>query len=156
MPTKHTSRTEWDQIMAVLIRRSGGRCEALRFSTGCTGVASDAHHVLGRGVGGRDEVDNLLYVCRPCHREITEHPRRARTAGLLRRVGDRPGTDLVPVESEVCPHCRGGLEHSVTYQDAFIRHGGYGGTRRTEVLACAACNWSRTLMVATEAPPKRR
>ena len=51
--------------------RSQGRCEARLF--GCAFDAGEIHHLLSRGRGGSNEVDNLLHICRPCHHKITIH-----------------------------------------------------------------------------------
>ena len=38
----------------------------------CGGRAVDIHHIQPRGMGGsksRDNIENLMAVCRPCHHE---------------------------------------------------------------------------------------
>lgn len=49
----------------------------------------DIHEVLTRGRGGSIlEEDNLLAVCRPCHRRIGNYPALANELGLTRASWD--------------------------------------------------------------------
>ena len=43
----------------------------------------DAHHVLRRSQGGKDEPGNLVSVHRLCHSYIHEHPLEAKSRGFL-------------------------------------------------------------------------
>ena len=47
------------------------------------GGALDAHHVVRRSQGGKDEYDNLVSVHRVCHRYIHEHVAEAKAKGFL-------------------------------------------------------------------------
>jgi hypothetical protein len=57
--------------------RSKGLCEV--GGPNCTGTATEIHHVVHRGMGGRkgaaksanDSPDNLVHSCQACH--MTEH-----------------------------------------------------------------------------------
>jgi len=60
--------------------RDGGRCQR------CGGALHparwDCHHIGRRRAG--HAIDNLLALCRRCHRWIHEHPTESREAGFLR------------------------------------------------------------------------
>lgn len=64
-------------VRAVVWLRSGGWCEI--GMPGCTRVATDIHHRLGRKVGGRkgeaaEQINlpsNLVHTCRACHESVT-------------------------------------------------------------------------------------
>lgn len=43
----------------------------------------DPHHILPRGRGGKDELDNLVSLHRLCHSFIHEHPIEAKQRGFL-------------------------------------------------------------------------
>jgi len=43
----------------------------------------DPHHILPRGRGGKDELDNLISLHRQCHRYIHEHPVEGKRKGFL-------------------------------------------------------------------------
>ena len=47
------------------------------------GGALDAHHVIRRSQGGKDEVANLVSVHRLCHRAIHDSPSAAKARGFL-------------------------------------------------------------------------
>ena len=52
----------------LLRERSRGVCEARLSQYGCTVDAEDPHHVKSKARGGSDRLENLLHVCRACHR----------------------------------------------------------------------------------------
>ena len=58
--------------------RDKGRCMLIA-SPLCRGWAGrevgEMHHKITRGKGGTDNADNLIWVCRPCHRFVHAHPR---------------------------------------------------------------------------------
>ena len=60
------------------------------------GVLVEIHHRQGRAGDNLNRLSNLLTLCPPCHRFVTEHPDAAYKAGLsVRRTGlDQP--DEVP------------------------------------------------------------
>lgn len=41
----------------------------------CGRVATDLHHLLPRGRGGKDTVENLRPACRRCHDWLHRHPK---------------------------------------------------------------------------------
>lgn len=43
----------------------------------------DPHHVLPRGRGGRDSLENLVALHRNCHDQVHLHPLQSKKAGLL-------------------------------------------------------------------------
>lgn len=59
--------------------------------------------------------------------------------------------DLVPVARRTCA-CGAAQVREVVRQDALIRGGGYGGTRRIESDICLACYAVRVVAVGTERP----
>jgi hypothetical protein len=63
------------------------------------------------------------------------------------------GADLVPVVEQRCP-CGTGMDREVIRQDALLRGGGYGGTKRVETDVCSECGTTRVVAVATERPPR--
>lgn len=64
-------------------QRAEGLCEC-RLSTMCDRYGNQAHHILPRSKGGGDHVDNLAWVCQPCHTWIHNHPTASRVKGLLK------------------------------------------------------------------------
>ena len=63
--------------------RDGYRCRA--GMPGCTGAATQAHHLWPSEKGGPDDLANLLSVCSACHDWIhNKEPRQAKMLGLLR------------------------------------------------------------------------
>ncbi len=71
-------REDWRIRQEVTIRDEG-TCQWCKVPGG----ALDAHHVLRRSQGGKDEVANLKSVHRICHRYIHEHPTEAKARGFL-------------------------------------------------------------------------
>ena len=47
----------------------------------------DGHHLLARSLGGRDELMNVLSVCRRCHEDITGHVVKIRWRNEADRAG---------------------------------------------------------------------
>ena len=84
-------------------------------------------------------------------RRLTDDGRLIDVVPLERERFDT-GKELVPVE-RACPECGGGLALAVQWQDALVRHGGYGGTRRVDTEWCF-CGYERVSAVATERPPR--
>ncbi len=52
-----------DRLGAIVFKREHGTCQGC----GATGVALELHHRVPEAGGGRNEPDNLLALCRPCH-----------------------------------------------------------------------------------------
>lgn len=79
---KAAARREWrDAVMS----RAHGLCEAERLEHDCAGWAHEAHHIVPRGRGGRDELDNGMAVCRQAHFVIHHvSPQAAKDAGYLK------------------------------------------------------------------------
>lgn len=67
----------WRGQRAKLAKRSGGRCEWDDFGRRCRNAATDAAHLTALKMGGdrydstdpRNGLDNLMHLCRPCHRK---------------------------------------------------------------------------------------
>jgi hypothetical protein len=71
------------RLRSAAFRRSKGVCECgfdLRSHTsqGCTRAVTwldgHLHHVVSRGRGGSDTLDNVLFINSACHRRITGEP----------------------------------------------------------------------------------
>ena len=58
---RHETTRAWGRLRQQVLDRADGRCER------CSGVATDAHHVVARAVGGRDALGNLVALCEDCH-----------------------------------------------------------------------------------------
>lgn len=91
------SRRAVGYLAAHLAERSGGRCEAV-WHTGdrCPNLADAIHHRLPRSRASlagdhlldlAGDLDNLAYLCRPCHDTVHANPHRARTAHLANGWG---------------------------------------------------------------------
>lgn len=83
-PVSGKKRKEWEArrvIRMELLVERGPHCEA--HTRVCKGVWSDMHELLARSQGG-DPLDkaNILCVCRPCHRYLTDHHRESINLGL--------------------------------------------------------------------------
>lgn len=62
---------------AKLVERSGHLCERCGYV-----FADEVHHRSSRRMGGTrrpeiNELTNLMHLCSPCHRRVTEHPEEA-------------------------------------------------------------------------------
>jgi 5-methylcytosine-specific restriction endonuclease McrA len=72
--------------------RSGGRCEGVEeicsgnnvHRVRCVKNGSDMHHVKGKGRGGKNTSENIIYLCRSCHRYTHDNPAKARELGLMK------------------------------------------------------------------------
>lgn len=62
---KATKKTETAAIREALFERSRGHCEM------CGDEGSDMHHALSRRVP--QDISNVLFLCRQCHRDITNN-----------------------------------------------------------------------------------
>lgn len=60
---------------------------------------------------------------------------------------------LVAISIERCA-CGARMERETIRQDALLRGGGYGGTKRIETDVCSSCSATRVVAVATEPPPR--
>ena len=74
-------------VKADLLLRSRGRCESPGLSEHCTGYGTAAHHIVRRSQGGANTLDNLAWLCDPCHSYVHANPAHAFTLGLLRSGG---------------------------------------------------------------------
>lgn len=89
------------EVREVLVARSGGWCEA-RLPM-CVGGATDTQHRITQKHGGRhgiardrhNRLSNLLDLCRPCHRWVTDHPLLSEQLGLSLKENDP--TEACPV-----------------------------------------------------------
>lgn len=50
--------------LAFVKKRDKGRCRC------CGGMGTQAHHIVYRSHGGKDDPKNLIWACARCHREI--------------------------------------------------------------------------------------
>lgn len=77
------ARSGWAAVRDACRERDGSFCQR------CEGwvPGGDAHHLLPRGRGGRDELANLVWLCRRCHSWVHTHTAEAEAAGWLRKSG---------------------------------------------------------------------
>jgi 5-methylcytosine-specific restriction endonuclease McrA len=73
---------ELDEITPALLARAHGICEICR-SLPC----EHRHHKLRRSQGGKNTLDNLLFLCHGCHFGVHEFPSFAYANDWLRRRG---------------------------------------------------------------------
>lgn len=98
--SKRNKAVEYAKARAFVYERSGGRCEASVAGV-CEGRGTNAHHKQMRGQGGKDDPENLLWVCGSgttgCHGWIHANPTQAIALGLLVSSFD-PAPGLINVE----------------------------------------------------------
>lgn len=78
-------RSEWADVKAQVRQRAermGTRCEATAIPHRCL-YGIHYHHILPRGRGGTDTVDNTVQLCGFAHRWVHDHPEAANKLGLL-------------------------------------------------------------------------
>ena len=81
---------KWGKIRALVMARDARRCQ-LRIEGVCTIVAEEVDHILPRGLGGGDNLENLRAVCKRCHlgrgmrEDDTQRPRRYSIGGTVTR-----------------------------------------------------------------------
>ena len=87
-----------ERCRAIVVARSGGRCEAAIPGV-CLGAAASIHHRVKRSRGGTWAPSNLLHVCGDgtigCHGWIEHHPKQARYEGLDLPAGADTTTETV-------------------------------------------------------------
>lgn len=66
-------------LRPILLRRCGGRCERCGH---VTGNFFEAHHRQFRSRGGRDEIVNLVALCKRCHDWVHANDIKARREGF--------------------------------------------------------------------------
>ena len=57
----------------------------------CGNQAVDIHHIEARGMGGnpkgdKDEIENLMAVCRPCHEEFGDKAEHKHMLNVVHKV----------------------------------------------------------------------
>lgn len=78
-----------------LMDRCGGQCERIikpiwtTVKVRCPNRAVDAHHILAVSQGGKDELSNLLGLCRADHNFCKDHPAAAMAEGLVKKAGGK-------------------------------------------------------------------
>lgn len=65
---KREREQHWQRIRAQAFARDGYLCRVCEKAR-----PFDGHHLLARSLGGKDELHNILSVCRKCHEDITGH-----------------------------------------------------------------------------------
>ncbi len=71
-----------EEIRAIVIERDGGVCVL------CGAPHDDLHHIQARNAGGPHTPENLVSLCRPCHRWAEDHPREAKARILEAMTGE--------------------------------------------------------------------
>jgi hypothetical protein len=59
---------------------------------------------------------------------------------------------LATIEPDLCPECGPKLVVESWAEDALLRHGGYGETRRTTVTKCSLCGLELRRQQSSERP----
>lgn len=68
---KRATPSEMHELRSQAFARSGGKCECKPSCTKAVNwFSGDLHHVIRRGKGGSDTLDNLIFVHRDHHRNI--------------------------------------------------------------------------------------
>lgn len=87
-PSKHREINEWARLLVIV--RDGHRCKV----DGCKATRSlELHHIWPVAEGGKDDVENLVLLCRKHHNEIE-------AAGTLHTMEDVRswGSEAEPVK----------------------------------------------------------
>ncbi len=63
-----TKSLQWQKVRRFVLKRDGA-CRACKRG----GRALEAHHVLFRSLGGKDEARNLIALCKRCHEDVHGH-----------------------------------------------------------------------------------
>lgn len=77
------TRTTHRKLRAAVSERANGYCEVR--TDGCALRGGHAHHRKRRSHGGENVLDNLLWVCVPCHDFIHAHPALSYERGWMTR-----------------------------------------------------------------------
>ncbi len=65
---KASKASDYRKARAIVLARDGHRCRACSHPHGL-----EVHHVTMRSLGGRDEAENLIALCRDCHAAVHGH-----------------------------------------------------------------------------------
>lgn len=65
---KATRQAQWRKTRIVVMERDHHRCRACGSRHGL-----EAHHVVMRSLGGKDDASNLIALCKDCHRSVHGH-----------------------------------------------------------------------------------
>lgn len=71
----------WQRIRAQAFARDGYLCRVCQKNR-----PFDGHHVLARSLGGKDEIGNVISVCRRCHEDIHGHVVKVRWSNEKNRA----------------------------------------------------------------------
>jgi predicted restriction endonuclease len=80
----------------------------------CAAVAVDIHHIQAKGMGGnpkgdRDEIENIMALCRPCHESLgdkkqhKDYLRSVHNSHLMKRKGIEKASIADDEQHEVTP-----------------------------------------------------
>lgn len=90
---------EWDEASTrdVVNNRSNGICEYCRRRR-----ATDCHHRISVGVGGKWTPANILHMCRQDHSYFTDHPEEAYPLGVMVKSHDERGEphEIVVIQAD--------------------------------------------------------
>lgn len=79
---KAAQSLQWRELRRRVLKRDGGLCRVCKHRRAC-----EAHHLLYRSLGGKDEARNLISVCMECHRDIHGHVVKLRWSNEKNRAG---------------------------------------------------------------------
>lgn len=68
---RNTSGGRWRTLREAVMQRDQGLCQVCA-KAGRVTLATETDHIVPVHRGGRDEVDALQAICRPCHLEKTK------------------------------------------------------------------------------------
>lgn len=86
------------------------QCAAYKRLDGCTGQATEVHHIRGRGVEYMLDVRTWAGMCRHCHDLITFGPQLGRELGLIEtRIGTTSPVSGPVVGQDQCGACWVGI-----------------------------------------------
>jgi len=62
-----SQKNGWWEINALVVKRSGGQCEAYLGGRRCNNRGKEVHHIVPLSRGGRTTMTNLIHICAACH-----------------------------------------------------------------------------------------
>lgn len=76
---EYTYTTEYQNNSSIAKYLAKNTCQIC----GKTGVQLDTHHIIPLRLGGNDKLENLMVLCRPCHRQEEKKNKIPRKKGRL-------------------------------------------------------------------------
>lgn len=73
--------SEWKRLRKLVMKRDGYQCQECK-RQGRISPGQDVDHIVNKAQGGTDALENLQYLCRPCHKEKTARESNAIRLGI--------------------------------------------------------------------------